>query len=318
MSVKGPHDAVSAENLHRNLFRLASDPLPFRTMNYTIPGHDKCSLYEADDLIVAELAGFGLDVVRTPHRVQAYRCDRSKPLHHWYSQPPPEDTWYTAHNLEVTIPGRLCQDEIIQLVSHKDSMSWIDSPGAHDNAAGTAANVEIARILSTHALSRTVRILFCNEEHTPWTSRPAAEAARARGDKIIAVLNQDSLAGKSDAERAAGRLTHAACFSTREGEALADLMLRVNETHEIGLDATKAHKGRVNDDDGMFIEAGYRTTVANIGSFPYADKEYHLPGDHPDRVDVDNLCRSTRLVLATVLELDAKGGPALGSAPSWA
>jgi len=63
-------------------------------------------------------------------------------------------------------------------------------------------------------------------------------------------------------------------------------------------------KEHVNDDDGMFIKAGFRTTVMNVGSFPYADSEYHLPGDRPERVNIENLARSTRLVLAAVLELD--------------
>ncbi|MEZ5278151.1 MAG: M28 family peptidase [Opitutaceae bacterium] len=37
-------------------------------------------------------------------------------------------------------------EEIIKLISHKDSMCWIDLPGAHDNAAGTAVNLELARV----------------------------------------------------------------------------------------------------------------------------------------------------------------------------
>lgn len=40
------------------------------------------------------------------------------------------------------------------------------------------------------------------------TSPAAAEAAAARGDRIIAVLNQDLLDGKSDENMTKGRLTH--------------------------------------------------------------------------------------------------------------
>ncbi|MCK5802257.1 MAG: M28 family peptidase, partial [Lentisphaeria bacterium] len=158
---------------------------------------------------------------------------------------------------------------------------------------------------------RTVRILFCNEEHTPWTSRFAADAAAQRGDRILAVLNQDSLDGKSDEDMAAGRQCHVVAYSTDEGRPLAELMVRMNDLHDIGLDASVAHKERVNDDDGMFIKAGFRTTVMNIGSWPFADSEYHLVGDTPDRVDMHNLARSARLVLATVLELDRTGTIAL-------
>ena len=307
--------AVSEERLRRDLFHLAEDPLPFRKVNFTLPGHTRCTLDEADDFIEDRLTGLGLQVTRTPCQVQAYRCDSSKPLHHWYSTPDPKDAWYTANNLEATLPGRTDPDEIIQLISHKDSMSWIDSPGAHDNAAGTVVNLELARILSSIPLHRSVRVLFCNEEHTPWTSRIAADAAKARGDNIIAVLNQDSLAGKSDADREAGRMTHAVGYSTEEGEPLADMLVRLNAQRELGLKVAKVFKEHVNDDDGMFIKAGYRTTVMNVGSFPYGDAEYHLVGDRPGRVDIENLRRSAQLVLATVLELDRHGmasGPESG------
>lgn len=169
------------------------------------------------------------------------------------------------------------------------------------------ANLEIARVLSGLSLQRSVRILFCNEEHTPWTSRFAAEEAKARGDNLIAVLNQDSLDGKSDEDMAAGRLSHVVGYSTDQGHTLAEFVARMNRKYAIGLDLQVVFKERVNDDDGMFIKAGYPTTVMNIGSFPYGDTEYHLVGDRPERVDIENLKRSTQLVLATVLELDRNG-----------
>jgi acetylornithine deacetylase/succinyl-diaminopimelate desuccinylase-like protein len=298
---------VSAARLHRDLVYLAADPLPFRKVNYTRPGQSRSSLDEADLYLQTQLEDVGWAVTRTAYRVQAFRCDCTKPLHHWYSKPAPEDPWYDACNLEAEKPGSGRREEIIQLIAHKDSMSWIDSPGAHDNCAGTVANLEIARALAACATRRTVRILFCNEEHTPWTSRFAAEAAVARGDRIVAVLNVDSLDGKSDADMAAGRLTHVVGYSTDEGRTLAELVERCNRTHDIGLDVALAFKQHINDDDGMFINAGFRTTVMNLGSWPYGDAEYHLVGDRPERVNLENLKRSTQLILAAVLELDAHG-----------
>ena len=298
---------LSAERLRRDLFHIAKDPIPFRKVNYTRPGQSLCSLDEADAYLGAQLQAAGWSTHRTCHRVQAFRCDATKPLHHWYSAPAPEDPWYEAYNVHAEKPGDGQPAEIIQLISHKDSMSWIDSPGAHDNCVGTVANLEIARVLASVPTRRTVRLLFCNEEHTPWTSRFAAEAAAARRDRIVAVLNLDSLDGKSDADMAAGRLLHVVGYSTDEGRPLAELVERCNRTYEIGLEVVVAFKQRINDDDGMFINAGFRTTVMNLGSWPYADSEYHLPGDRPERVNLENLRRSTQLMLAAVLELDAQG-----------
>ncbi len=295
---------VSAERIGHDLFYLCRDPLPFRKVNYTRPGQSRNSLEEADAFIREQLELAGYDVSTTRHHVQAFRCDSTKPLHHWYSTPQASDPNFDASNLEVTRRGRARSDEIIQLVSHKDSMSWIDSPGAHDNAVGTVANLELARVLATCELERSVRVLFCNEEHTPWTSRFAAEAAAARGDRIIAVLNVDALDGKSDEDMAAGRMTHVVGYSTDEGKSLAEFIVACEARHRIGLDVRTAAKDHVNDDDGMFIKAGFRAAVANLGSWPYADSQYHLPGDVPERVNIENVVRSTRLLLAAILEMD--------------
>ena len=298
---------VDADRLRRDLFHLSSDPIRFRKANYTAPGRDQCSLADADDFICEQLAQAGLEVTTTQHQVQAFRCNPNKPLHHWYDTPEPEDPWYEVSNLEVEIPGTEVPDEIIQLISHKDSMSWINSPGAHDNAVGTVANMEIARVIAATPLQRTVRILFCNEEHTPWWSKATAETAFARGDHLIAVLNQDSLAGKSDEDHASGRMPHVVCYSTDEGKSLAELIEQTAQTLDLGLDVELVFKEFINDDDGMFINAGYRTAVCNIGSFPYADSQYHLEGDCPERVDIKHLHRSTQLVLASVVTIAENG-----------
>lgn len=303
-------DSISAERLRHDLHYLCCDPLPFRKVNYIRPGQARHSLAEAEDFIEGELQRAGWGVVRTAHQVQAFRCDSSKPLHHWYSKPAPEDPFYEVANLEVTKPGRSQPEEIIQLISHKDSMSWIDSPGAHDNASGTVANLELARALAAIPLRRTVRILFCNEEHTPWTSRFAAEAAAKRQDRIIAVLNVDSLDGKADEDMAAGTMTHAIGYSTDAGKRLAEVQLQLAQRYAPRLRTCVFHKEYVNDDDGMFIKAGFANTVMHLGSWPYRDAEYHLPGDTFARVNIDNLTQSTRFLLACVLTLDAQGFPA--------
>ena len=97
---------VSADRIRRDLYYLSRDPLPFRKVNYTRPGQSVNSLAEADAYITGQLKSAGYEVTATRHKVQAWRCDKTKPLHHWYSPPDPKDPWYDAENLEVTRLGR--------------------------------------------------------------------------------------------------------------------------------------------------------------------------------------------------------------------
>jgi Zn-dependent M28 family amino/carboxypeptidase len=189
------------------------------------------------------------------------------------------------------------------ICSHKDSPSWTDSPGAYDNAVGTAANLELARVLAAEELPVSVWHLFCNEEHTPWTSVTAAQNAKARGDRILAVLNTDSIGGKSQADVDAGRKTNVTGYVTPEGKRLADLMAVVNADYGIGLIQRSFRRESPGDDDGSFVKAGYPAAVINVGSLPYADPYYHAEGDTAAHVDVENVWLSAQAVLAAALTL---------------
>ncbi|MCE5307354.1 MAG: M28 family peptidase, partial [Acidobacteriales bacterium] len=135
---------VDSERMSKNLFALAKDPLPYRKLNFTLPGHQKNTLYEADDYISGRLTSLGYRVEREGVQVQAFRRDTSKPKQAQYSRPMPEDPWYTAYNLYSEKKGRSNPGEIILVLAHKDSQSWIDSPGANDNAIGTVSVLEMA------------------------------------------------------------------------------------------------------------------------------------------------------------------------------
>jgi hypothetical protein len=296
---------VSDEELRDSIFYLSKDPLPFRKANYMRPGQSKSTLDETDDFVEAKLRGWGYKVESDLHQAQACRCDESKPRHHWYARPQPDDPWYTVRNLHARVTGARRPDEIICVVAHKDSPSWIDSPGAHDNAGGAAGALEIARVLAGYQQQRSLWLLFCNEEHMPWTSVAAARAAKARGDNLIAIINLDALAGKSLADRDAGRKTNVTLYTTPEGEPLTQLMAEVNEAYGIGLEQTTYLRQRPGDDDGSFIKAGYPAAIANFGSYPYADPNYHEAGDTAESVDVPNLRMTVQATLAAILTLDA-------------
>jgi hypothetical protein len=295
---------VSETNLRQSVHHLASNPLPFRKANYSVPGHAQSTLAETDAWIEEQLKASGYPVEREVCEVRAFGCDLTKPKHHTYAPPPAGAPVYQVCNLYAKKSGRVHPKEIILLVAHKDSQSWNDSPGAYDNAVGTAAVLELARVLARYGNDRSIWFLWCNEEHTPWTSVTAANNCRQRGDNLIAILNTDSLGGRSDADIAAGRKTNVSLYTTPEGKRLADLMAEMNEVYKIGLVQSSAQRQQPGDDDGSFVKAGYGCAIANLGSHPYADAEYHLSGDVAERVDIVNVRMATQATLAAVLRLD--------------
>ncbi|MHB8902531.1 MAG: M28 family metallopeptidase [Thermoguttaceae bacterium] len=296
--------SVDGEQMKQNLFYLSKSPLPFRKLNITLPGHPKSTLEEADDYLAEKLQSWGYQVEREPVRVQAFRRDTAKNPHHQYSRPMPEDPWYTASNLYAERKGRSKPGETILLVAHKDSQSWIDSPGANDNAIGTVGVLEIARVLASYDSQRTIRFLLCNEEHTPWTSVTAAEKAKERGDNIVALFNLDGIGVKSPEETAAGKLPCVTAFTEPPGDQLAELVGAANDRFRIGLEHRIVKQERPGNDDGSFVKAGYKSAIIVIGSWPYADPNYHLETDIPELTDVAAAAKTLQAVVGAVLTLD--------------
>lgn len=294
--------AVSAERIRRDVFYLAHDPLPCRTLNYVVTGHEKCTLYEADDFITQVLRSGGYHIESEAVRVQPFVADPSAA---WgFRKPIPGEPSYDAVNILASKPGTSGSSETLLILAHKDSKSWLDcAPGAYDNAVGVAALLEISRVIRRLELRRNLMLLFCNEEHWPWTSVEAATRIARSDLEIVGVLNVDSIGGKSGTDRADGRLTSVVRYSTPEGNRVADLIGAINEGLGIGLEHRKVFVERPNDDDGSFIEAGILPAVLMIGSYPYADPNYHTPADTPDKVDIENVKRATQLIVATVLKL---------------
>ncbi len=100
-----------------------------------------------------------------------------------------------ADNVIATIPGTRFPENIIVLGGHYDSIaSGYPEPGADDNASGTAAVLEAARIMSAYQFENTIRfITFASEEFGLVGSYYYARQAYQQGDNIIGMLNVDMI-----------------------------------------------------------------------------------------------------------------------------
>jgi len=104
---------------------------------------------------------------------------------------------YTARNIVATLAGKSSPEQEVIVCAHYDSYSnhaSTQAPGADDNASGTAAVMETARILAGHSFDFTVKfICFSAEEWGLYGSEYYAVQAAQNDEKIVGVVNLDMI-----------------------------------------------------------------------------------------------------------------------------
>lgn len=104
---------------------------------------------------------------------------------------------YTCQNVIATQTGTVYPNRYWVICGHLDSTSpnpSYNAPGADDNASGSAAVVEAARLMSQYQFEYTVKyMLFGGEEQGLYGSEYYASQAAAAGDSIMGVVNMDMI-----------------------------------------------------------------------------------------------------------------------------
>jgi hypothetical protein len=120
-------------------------------------------------------------------------------LYGWFPRDQIEEDTYSPDsgvlwkNIVLTLPGEKLPDESVILSAHLDSTSddaEFHAPGAEDNATGSAALLEAARIFRTHRFARTLKIIwFTGEEQGLLGSKAYVRDHELTG--ITGVINLD-------------------------------------------------------------------------------------------------------------------------------
>ncbi|WP_302504239.1 M28 family peptidase [Geoalkalibacter halelectricus] len=225
-------------------------------------------------------------------------------------------------NLIAEIPGNERAGEIVVIGAHYDSV--LGSPGANDNASGVAALLELARRFCEQPQARTLRLIaFVNEEppffKTPQMgSRVYAEAARARGDRITAMVSLETIGYYSEREGSQRfplpplrflyptRGNFLAFVANLRSRGLLKEALEAFRAAEVlpaeGLVAPGWLVGVDWSDHWSFWRVGYPAImVTDTALFRYP--HYHSPSDTPDKVDYPALTRVTLGLEAMVMKL---------------
>ena len=224
---------------------------------------------------------------------------------------------YAMKNVVAELPGvGPDREHIYILCAHYDSTSKDPThvaPGADDNASGSAAVLEAARILSQHQFNRTIRFIhFAGEEQGLIGSARYAAAARQRGDLIDGVINLDMVAYESVPPGDHIVEIHAGLDPA--SIALADVLSsNITEYGLLLAPQTLTSTATNRSDHGSFWNEGY-PAILGIEDFqgdfnPY----YHSVNDTLANMQTELMVEYTKACVATLAEL-ARAARSLSSA----
>lgn len=207
---------------------------------------------------------------------------------------------YTSRNVVAEKTGETYPDDIYVICSHYDSISPSPltlAPGADDNASGTAAVLEAARVLAPYPLDFTVRfITFSAEEWGLWGSRAYAAAARAAGDRILGVINLDMI-GYADAMPEDLQI-----IVNGDSGWLADLFLLAGSHYGVVGGTKTVDDSFVYSDHAPFWDNGYPALLA-IEDEPLTYPYCHTTSDTIDKLNFDFFTSATRASVGLLAEL---------------
>jgi Zn-dependent M28 family amino/carboxypeptidase len=228
-------------------------------------------------------------------------------------------------NIDVTRRGRGKPTEVVVVGAHYDSNPG--TPGADDNASGVAAVLELARLLRTDILPRTIRfVAFANEElpffgTADQGARRYVDALKQSGDDVRSMLSIETIGYYATGPKTQMYPKPLNLFYPDTGnfigfvgnlssrplvhEAIAAFR-RHTSFPSHGAAAPASIPGVGWSDHEAFWAAGF-PAVMITDTAPFRNPYYHTRGDTPDRIDYERMTRVVDGVAAVVRHL-ASGG----------
>lgn len=192
-----------------------------------------------------------------------------------------------SRNVIARPPGAKCETIT---GGHMDSVP--QSPGANDNASGTATVVEIAAVMASQGkMGANCFILFGGEEYGLLGSKHYVETLSAEDrQRIKAMLNFDMVGFGSEPWYLIGTPS----MQTRASDIARQLGIEAQNRGGAGTGASSDH--------ASFINAG----IPSIFFYRANDPQWHQPGDTADRLSPQLLEEAARMGVALLEAL--RGG----------
>ena len=186
----------------------------------------------------------------------------------------------------------------VVLVSHYDTKTGVDCPGANDGASTSGLLVALAGVLYNHRTQNdNVMLIWTDgeecmnayvEDDGLWGSRHAAKSLKGSGVKVKAVICLDMLGDKdlhvSIPKNSSPALSKIALAAAKKA-GVADKVSRVDLL--------------VKDDHVPFLEAGFKSIDLidfEYGSAPGLNDYWHTAKDTVDKISEESLFTAGKLV----------------------
>ncbi len=295
-SYSGPFQSLSGDEIEiRDNLKTHVETLAAKIGERNIHRYE--SLKTSEEYIRSRLASFGYQVAEQSYWVEGKE----------------------VKNIEVEIRG--ASDEIILIGAHYDSVRG--SPGANDNATGTAAMLELARLFKTETPARTIRfVAFVNEEPPYFQTQEMgslvyARRSKQRGELITAMLSLETIGCYSEEPKSQfypvgfrwfypDRGNFIGFVGNLSSRSLTRRMIRTFRETTLfpseGVAAPGWMTGVGWSDQWSFWEEGYDAVmITDTAIFRY--RHYHTSADTPDRIDYDRAARVVSGIVRIIRDL---------------
>ena len=213
----------------------------------------------------------------------------------------------TGRNVYGVQTGTEFPNQKYIICAHYDDMpSGSIAPGADDNASGTAAVIEAARILSNYSFPFTIIYALWDEEEQGLVgSDYFATQAANQNDSILGVINLDMIAWDSNNNDVAEIHTR----SVGSSYEIKDKMVEVNTTYNIGMVLQIDDPGTTASDHASFWSNGYGAILL-IEDWQDFNAYYHTVNDLVQYFNQPYYHKMAKLAIGTLatfaLNLDLK------------
>ncbi len=223
-------------------------------------------------------------------------------------------------NIIASFPGDSLADEFIVVSAHYDHVGTDSSGeiynGADDNASGTAAMMEMVRVMSIAYRSgfrpkrSVVFIHFTAEELGLWGSKYFVSQSRIPTSKFFTNLNLDMI-GRVDRDHKKNPNYIYIVGANYFGKDLLNQLIASNQTSEnleLNLeynDIKHPERFHQRTDSFPFAANGVPFIFFTSGTH----KDYHKPSDVANKIAYDPLLKRTRLIFTTLWDLANREQP---------